>query len=152
MDGGNSPCPVLKPAYFPTRSGQSVRQTKAKKGQCKRMNNPQLKHGNAYTQSQTSSRIILRAREGERRKNKVVDGEGVIWSLCPSVIICIGFGFSSTDVVGARVDRVPLFNVDFLFKNANNEFSDSCLFRPFIFLAIPSCVTVAVAFYYYFLS
>lgn len=82
----------------------------------------------------------------------MVDGEGVIWSLCPSVIICIGFGFSSTDVVGARVDRVPLFNVDFLFKNANNEFSDSCLFRPFIFLAIPSCVTVAVAFYYYFLS
>lgn len=25
MDGGNSPCPVLKPAYFPTRSVQSVR-------------------------------------------------------------------------------------------------------------------------------
>lgn len=104
-------------SFSPVRPSVPKKKTKKnKKGQCKRMNNPQQKHGNAYTQSQTSSRIILRAGEGERRKKKVVDGEGVIWSLCPSVIICIGFGFASTHVIGARVDRVPLFNVDFFFQ------------------------------------
>lgn len=65
-------------SFSPVRPSVPKNKTKEKKGQCKRMNNPQQKHGNAYTQFKTSSRIILRAGEGERRKKKIVDGEGVI--------------------------------------------------------------------------